>query len=245
MRNNGVTGHRGNRAAAPENTLESFENAIQLGCDFIETDVRMSSDGRMMLIHDANTLRTCGEDWRIADTPSDILRKCNASFLREKETGKAFGVTRIPYLEEALELIRKYPDVRLSLQPKCDQVKEICDIVKAMNMTGQIAFNDGSLEKMKEAKRQIPESLIFYDTDGEQQLAEAVKISAGLGFYSIVSQFASLTPDWVAAIAEQGLEPGVWTVSDPEGLRHFLDMGVFRFYTDDPAELFRLKRERA
>lgn len=240
MRNNGVTGHRGNPEAAPENTLESFENAIQLGCDILETDVRMTADGRMVLCHDPGTLRTCGVDLVIAETPAEVLRMCNASFLWEKDHGRTFGVTRIPYLEEALEWIRRYPDVRLSLQPKCEYVHEICDIVKAMKMTGQIAFNDGDLAKMKQAKKEIPEALIFYDTD-KNSLAEAVKISADLGFYSIVSHYSSLDKGMVEAIAAQGLEPGVWTVNDPAEIRRFLDMGVYRFYSDVPAGVLKEK----
>lgn len=48
-----IVGHRGAKGLAPENTLESFEVAIQHGVDMIETDVRISSDGRAVIVHDA------------------------------------------------------------------------------------------------------------------------------------------------------------------------------------------------
>lgn len=50
--------HRGASALAPENTLASFEKAIEMGFDYIELDVRLSKDKQLVVIHDANVLRT-------------------------------------------------------------------------------------------------------------------------------------------------------------------------------------------
>ena len=240
FRYNGATGHRGNPEAAPENTLESFENAIEIGCDFIETDVHLTRDGRLMLCHDSNAIRTCGVDMPFAESDSTELRKLDASFAF-KQAGGSFHATRIPFLEEALELVRRHPDVRISLQPKCPWVKEICDVVKREGMCSQIAFNDGNLDYMKTAKREIPEAVIFYDTNLVPQLEEAIEISAGLGFFGIVSQFNALTEGYVKAIRAAGLEPGAWNVNDPEGISKYLAMGAFRLYSDMPAEVLRQK----
>ncbi len=240
FRYNGATGHRGNPEAAPENTLESFENAIELGCDFIETDVHLTRDGRFMLCHDANALRTCGVDMPFAEANSAELRKLDASFAFN-HAGGSFHATRIPFLEEALELVRRHPDVRISLQPKCPWVKEICDAVKRAGMCPQIAFNDGHLDYMKTAKREIPEAVIFYDTYLAPQLEEAIDISAGLGFFGIVSAYPTLTSEYVNAIRAAGLEPGAWNVNDPDGIAKYLAMGAFRLYSDMPAEVLRQK----
>ena len=48
-----VIGHRGNRAHAPENTLASFQEAVALGVDALEFDLRVSRDGVLMVFHDA------------------------------------------------------------------------------------------------------------------------------------------------------------------------------------------------
>lgn len=241
LRYNGVTGHRGNPAEAPENTLESFENAIRLGCDFVETDVRMTRDGRLMLCHDDNALRTCGVDMKLVESDSADLRQLNASIDFNRRSSNPFDVTRIPFLEEALELMQSHPDVRLSLQPKCPQVKEICDVVESYGLGSRIAFNDGNINYMKTAKQLLPDAVIFYDTYREEQLEEAIRISAGLGFFSIVSHLNPLTKERVDAIRDTGLEPGVWTVNTPEEIARFLGMGVYRFYSDFPAEVLRQK----
>jgi glycerophosphoryl diester phosphodiesterase len=53
-----VIGHRGNRAHAPENTLESLREAVALGVDAVEFDLRVSRDGTLVVIHDETLERT-------------------------------------------------------------------------------------------------------------------------------------------------------------------------------------------
>ena len=113
--------------------------------------------------------------------------------------------------------------------------------VTAAGFAARVGFNDGNLEYMKTAKRLIPTAVIFYDTHRVPQLEEAIEISRGLGFYGIVAHRDSLNAERVAAIRAQGLEPGVWTVNDPEEARRFLAMGVYRFYSDRPEMILRMK----
>ena len=49
--------HRGACMMAPENTLEAFELALCLGADFLELDVRLTADGQVVVMHDANIIR--------------------------------------------------------------------------------------------------------------------------------------------------------------------------------------------
>ncbi len=244
FRYNGITGHRGNPAKAPENTMESFENAMRIGVDFVETDVHLTADGRLMLCHNADTEATCGEKLVISESTSEQLRRLNASTAFNGCHETPFQPTRIPFLEEFLELGRAYPDVRLSLQPKAPCVAEICETVKRMGMSGQIAFNDGNLDYMLEAKRRIPEAVIFYDTHGAVQLEEGIAIAKKAGFFSIVSHYPQMTQERCDAIRAAGLEAGVWNVDDLDDIRRFMDMGVFRFYTNRPEDALKLRNQK-
>lgn len=235
--NNGVTGHRGNPEAAPENTLSGFENAIALGVDFLETDVRESADHVLFLCHDATTGRTCGTDMVIAETEAAELRKLNAA------SGFAPGVSMpIPTLDELLTLVAPHSRIRLSLQPKCPAIRAICEAVKKANLTNRIAFNDGNFDWIAEAKKRIPEAVIFYDTYGVEQLEHGVGLAKAAGFHGIVAHKDSLTRERVNSIIAEGLEPGVWTVNDEAEMHHFFEMGVFRVYTDRPELALKLKR---
>src|SRR5215813_8947526 len=64
-----VIGHRGAAAYAPENTLASFREARKRGATWVETDVKMTSDGIPIVMHDASLKRTTGVDRLVAKTP--------------------------------------------------------------------------------------------------------------------------------------------------------------------------------
>ncbi len=226
FRENGVTAHRGNPVAVPENTIASFESAYRVGADYVETDVHRSIDGGLFLCHDHTTGRTFGKELVIAESTGAELRELG-----------------LPTLAEALEWLDARPGIRLSLQPKCPAVREICNAVKIAEVENSIAFNDGNFEYLAEAKRLIPQAVIFYDTCGAETLERGIAKAREAEFHGIVSRFDFLTPERVTMIRAAGLEPGVWTVNDATEIRRFLDMGVYRFYTDDPALVLKLKQE--
>ena len=73
-----VIGHRGNRAYAPENTIESFAQAVAAGADAIELDVHLSADGVAVVIHDPHVRRTTDGAGDVVGMTFDELRKLDA-----------------------------------------------------------------------------------------------------------------------------------------------------------------------
>ena len=69
-----IIGHRGVPGEAPENTLGSFELAISQGADLIETDLHLSADGQLVVIHDDTVDRTSDGTGRVGDLSIDELR---------------------------------------------------------------------------------------------------------------------------------------------------------------------------
>lgn len=121
-----VEGHRGYCARFPENTLPSFEAAIDLGVDCFEFDVWLSADNVPVIMHDCNALRTCGVQKNICQmTLQEIkaqLEPCYADKFGDKFRGK--GLT-VPTLQEVLELVaRKRPGMSLGVEIK--QYTEDC-----------------------------------------------------------------------------------------------------------------------
>lgn len=104
-------GHRGYSALAPENTLAAFSALLERDIPGVELDVRLSRDGKVMVIHDENLKRVTGVDARVDE--------CTASRLRRLDAGGWFGDSfrgeKIPLLEEVFELLgdRLYYDVEL------------------------------------------------------------------------------------------------------------------------------------
>src|SRR5437868_7957496 len=73
-----VIGHRGGRALAPENTLAAFRNAIRLGADYVEIDVRATRDGHLVIMHDSTVDRTTNGSGAVRDLDFATIRSLDA-----------------------------------------------------------------------------------------------------------------------------------------------------------------------
>ena len=184
---NGITGHRGNPVEYPENTLPSFADAVAAGVDWIELDVRLSSDNRLIVIHDGTTGRTCDADLLIEQTDSGKLRKLNAASGWNRANHSGHGRKEVlPFLEEVLELIKTQNRTRVSIQPKVDCVTEICAMLKKMNLTEYAGFNDGDLSVLQKAVTLLPGAAVFYDLHNRQDTIAAIMAAKHYNFTGIV-----------------------------------------------------------
>lgn len=95
--------HRGDRTHYPENTMEAFKAAVELGLDAIETDVRRTKDGHLVLIHDRDVLRTTDGEGFVDEMTLEEVKALDAGFWK----GEAFRGARIPTVEEFLQYISK------------------------------------------------------------------------------------------------------------------------------------------
>lgn len=127
-----VEGHRGYCAKYPENTLISFEAALDLGVDGIEFDVWLTADKVPMLMHDGNALRTCGVNKHLRDMTYAEAKQLDAGYAAkfgDQYTGQ--GVT-VPTLEELLQLCAaKRPDIVLGVELK-EYTEENADLTVAL-----------------------------------------------------------------------------------------------------------------
>lgn len=125
-----VEGHRGYCAKYPENTLISYEAAIDLGVDGIEFDVWLTSDKVPVLMHDGNALRTCGVNKHLRDMTLAEVKTLEASYVNkfgDQFVGKGKKV-EVPTLEELLRLCaEKRPDLVLGVEIK-EYTEETVDL---------------------------------------------------------------------------------------------------------------------
>lgn len=96
-----VCAHRGFRLHAPENTLAAITDAIELGVDFVEVDVRHTADDRLVLMHDSTVDRTTNGT---GDVSSMTLAEIRALEVRQNPEDERADGAVVPTLEEALEL---------------------------------------------------------------------------------------------------------------------------------------------
>jgi len=109
-----VEGHRGYCSKYPENTLISFEKALELVVDAIEFDVWLSKDKVPVIIHDGDVSRTTDGEGHVRDKTLEEIKRLDAG----KWFGGEFSGQKIPTLREALELFEKNPKLILGVEIK-------------------------------------------------------------------------------------------------------------------------------
>jgi len=156
MRHIFVEGHRGACALYPENTLLSFEKAIEMGVDAVEFDIWLSKDKVPVLMHDGNPWRTCGVDSHLRNMTLAEIKKLDPCSFRK--FGEIFrGQVQVPTLYELLDLVKaKQPELKLGVEIK-EYTEETVDItVKALKEYGVFencwfyAFNGRIIRYLKE-----------------------------------------------------------------------------------------------
>lgn len=149
-------GHRGFCALYPENTLLSFEKAIDLGVDAVEFDIWLSKDKVPVLMHDGSPLRTCGVVGHLRDMTLAEIKQLDPCYA--EKFGETFrGQVEVPTLYELLDLVaKKRPDMKLGVEIK-EYTEETVDIsVKALKEAGIFdrcwfyAFNGRIIRYLKE-----------------------------------------------------------------------------------------------
>jgi len=127
-----IEGHRGYAAAYPENTLISYEAAMDIGVDAFEFDIWLSADKVPVLMHDQNALRTCGVNRNLREMTLAEIKTLDAGYAQkfgDKYTGR--GV-QVPTLEELCRLVTsKRPDMMLGVEIK-EYTEETVDLAVPM-----------------------------------------------------------------------------------------------------------------
>ena len=97
----GIAAHRGASATHPENTLSALQEAVRLGAQQIEFDLRMTADGAVVLMHDERVDRTTDGQGAVAELRLDEIRQLDAGSWKDLR----FRGERVPTLEEALAIL--------------------------------------------------------------------------------------------------------------------------------------------
>lgn len=232
-----ITAHRGSPFSAPENTMSAIKQAIEDGSDYIELDIRMTSDGVPVLWHDANMRRVFGLDAKISDITLEQARARDAG----SWFGPMFSDERIATLEEAIEATRGKARLYLDLKPD----PETPELTSAVVNT---------LQRMNAVDNTIIAASEWHVLAEAQRLEPSLKTSLMAQFivgplheqrFDVLSLRQNrVTPAIVAKAHRAGNELHVWTVNQPLAMSRFIDMGVDNIITDRPAVLAELLERR-
>ena len=150
---------RGMPLSYPENTAVSFRAALDAGADVIETDARLTADGRVVLFHDESAARM-GVNRRIADMTFDEISGLDAGYGFTPDGGKSFPYRgkglRVMSIEECL---RSFPCAKFNIDLKAGGVQmaeRFCAAVYACGASDRILAASQDHETIRRARKKIP-----------------------------------------------------------------------------------------
>lgn len=215
-----VIAHRGASATAAENTLEAFELAREQGADWVELDARRSSDGVVVVSHDASL----ADGRLIIETNRDDLPESIPSLAEALEVCDSMGVN--------IE-IKNLPD-----DPDYDADNAVSDAVAGLvqaylgvERALVTSFNMDALDRMRAVDPTIPCGWLTFDLGDP---ASAISRVQAHSLASINPYDATVDASLVRRAHEAGIAVHVWTVDDADRMAQLIGFGVDGIITNDP-----------
>lgn len=237
-----IVGHRGAAGVAPENTLVSFREAIRLGSDWLEFDVRLSADGVPVIIHDSTLKRTTNGRGPVrARTLAELRRLDAGSWFDPRYAGE-----KIPTLDEVLKL---GPRVRLNIEikarsaPAAEAAKAVWSRVRQAGLEDRVLISCFDLKVLRALRDLDPEVRLGFPW--QAGLRDPIRRATTLRCRMMLFDVGGLSEKKVRRCREVGLEVWVYTVNEPDEMRRVLDLGIDGLITDRPDLLARMVRREA
>ena len=218
-------GHRGACGYAPENTIASFQKAIELGVDMIEFDVRLCKTGEVVVLHDEKVDRMTNGHGAVSDLS-----------LAEIQIFDVNGGGKIPTLAEALDAIDRKTKVVIELKHS-EVVEPTATVVRAyikergwtLDDILITSFDHYFLARFRELIPGIGLAAILAGVPiGYAEFGER------LGAYSVNMAFPFLNREFVEDAHRRGLKVFAWTVNEPEDIAWVKALGVDGIFSNFP-----------
>lgn len=220
-----ITAHRGFRDVFPQNTIAAVEGSSRLGVDRIEIDVEATSDGEIVVFHDARLDDLTDKEGLVAETPSETVLQ--AEVLDSRET--------IPTLAETLAAAR--PSVMINIEFKDSgplSWEEFAE--RTLRIASQYpgeyyasSFDPDALKAIQDVDLSVDVAPIFGSNKDEN-----LEIARELDAKAVNPSTGVLDHDLVEIAHEEGREVNVWTIDSWKEAQEPLELGVDGLIADYP-----------
>lgn len=223
-----LTGHRGAAKLEPENTLLSMQKAIDLGVDQIETDVHLTRDQHLVIIHDTTVDRTTDGEGAVADFTLAEIKQLDA--------GKG---ERIPTLQEVIDLVRGKVILQIELKGP-GTAEPVIETVDRNSMENEVLLTSFVHDRLREARRLNP-NLRLGALWGDPP-DDACEQAIDMGAEAIHIQHLNIDAQLVEKAHAYGLMIRAWNPDTIEEIQHVVDLGVDAIGSNRPDLLIGVGR---
>ncbi|MCD7950422.1 MAG: glycerophosphodiester phosphodiesterase [Erysipelotrichaceae bacterium] len=214
--------HRGYSAHYPENTMEAFKQAYKKGFDGLETDVHMTLDGELVLIHDEDISRTSNGKGYIKDMTLNQLKQYNFPY-------KFNGIYTIPTLKELLEYIHD-KDMIVNIEIKTDHIhyenieQKVYEMVENYHLHDKIIYSSfylPSLLKLKEL-----DSTLYLGYLMEDHYEERIQQLYQHHLTAIHPRYDYLNKENIKKLKQNNMKIATWTVPNIKEYQRLQDVDI-------------------
>ena len=240
-----IYGHRGARALLPENTIQAFQAAIDGGANAIETDVHLTSDGKVVVFHDATGERIAGKPDAIASTTSAEALSWDVGYQHVDSQGNRPFMGqgfRMPLLKELLET---FPGLRINIdiKPGSTAAAAVVDIIRRHGNPKDVlltSFSDAVRTRLQDlgyagpiglGKNECLRALLLprFIIRKRWKAGTRIQVPPAFGPFKLASR------RFIDKAHAAGLKVDFWTIDEPDVARALVQMGADGIMSDNPA----------
>lgn len=215
-----IYAHRGASGYAPENTFAAFDRAFDFRIDGIETDIRATRDGVLVLLHDATVDRTTNGQGPVAELTLAQVQALDAGV----RFGPEHAGARIPTLDAFLGRYGRRTNFWLEIKAEGVEAA-LARAVQAHDLADRVQFTSFNYESLRRMRAAWPDARLAF-------LTKEVPANLAAQCHAIAAEQVSihnsnLTADLIAALRRDGLDVRTWGIADKVSLRRVLDLGVY------------------
>lgn len=249
LRQRSVIGHRGNQAALPENTLRGLLDAVQLGVDAVEFDVRLTGDGVVVLMHDETLDRTTDGTGRLLDASWSTVSALDAAWHYTHDNGATFPCRStqigVPRLSDVLEALPGTPMIiEIKEVAAVDAVRreilrhgaERHVVVGSFHEAALPPFDDTAIPRLASSR----ETLALYPA----ALAGRIRVDLPFQAMSLPPRHKGIPVPLGAlarCVAPAHMPVFAWTINAPRQAVRLWQQGVRGVLSDDPEAVMRAR----
>lgn len=248
-----VLAHQGGEGEWPSNTRLGFEESVRRGADILDTDVHLTRDGVLVMIHDTTVDRTTDGTGAVASLSLAELEKLDAGYRFTKDGGATFPFRgrglAIPTLEWLLE---SYPEKRLIVEIKETPVAAVAELARLLDKHGareRVIVGSFEPELTYEVRRRCP-GVATCATPSEARVFWVLSRLRLESFYSPAFDSLQVPPEhdglqvvtrrFVDAAHRRGVHVLPWTLDTEEEMRSTIGLGVDGINTNYPTRMLEL-----
>ncbi|MGO1652341.1 glycerophosphodiester phosphodiesterase [Senegalia sp. (in: firmicutes)] len=236
-----IYAHRGAKGYRPENTMAAFKLAMEMGADGIETDIHLSKDGYLVLIHDEKIDRTTTKKGYIKDMTLDQIKLLDAGSKFSEE----FAGEEIPTLEELI-ILTKNTNIILNIEIKNNKMnyprieEKLVELIKKYKIEERViisSFNHNTIYKIKELDENLKTGILY-----SRNIKRPIRFAKNIRANALHPKHKRVDFKLMIKAKLMGLEINTFTINNTKQMNKMFKYRVDGIITDYPDKAIEFRK---